>query len=508
MSKQDQTPGKVYLVGAGPWREDLITLRGKECLERADVVVYDYLCNPQMLRWARPDAELIFAGKKSKSHCSSQEEINKLLIRHALDGKTVCRLKGGDPVIFGRGAEEALELRRAGIPFEIVPGISSAIAAPIYAGIPVTHRERCSQLTIFTGHEDPAKPESLLDMRQLAQANGTRVMLMGVKRIRAVAETLRKEGMDGKTPVALIRWASSARQQTLAGTLEDIADQVERTDFTPPAVAVFGDVVNLRAGLNWFEELPLFGKRVVVTRSRKQSGPLTAQLQELGAEVIELPTIRIDPPVDLLGFGHMVQDAHEYDWIIFTSPNGVESFFDLFFKLYDDVRSIGGAALAAVGPGTAAKIREYRLAVDLTAENAVAEGLAQAFEERVGTLENLRMLWVRAEETRDVLSKALVTRGVILDETIGYRTVAETDDRFGAAARFAEEGADILTFASSSSVEHFLELDLPLPGHLKIASIGPVTSRTLQKHGLPVDAEADTHDIPGLIAAVRKLAGA
>lgn len=496
----------MYLVGAGPGHEELITLRGKECIEKADVVIYDNLCNPQMLSWARRGAELILAGRPGQDHAARQKEINDLLREHASAGRTVCRLKGGDPVIFGRGGEEAQELRRADIAFEIVPGISSAIAGPVYAGIPLTHRDHSSQVTIFTGHEDPTKAEARLDFRQIAQAGGTKVMLMGVERIRPIADALRREGMDPQTPVALVRWATTGRQETVASSLAGIADAVEKAGLASPAVAIFGDVVKLRDELNWFEELPLTGKRVVVTRARKQAGALSKRLRELGADVIELPTIRIEPPRDLMAFGRLVQDSHSYDWVIFTSPNGVEAFFDLFFKLYEDVRSIGGARIAAIGAGTASRIREYRLGVDLVAETPVAEGLLEAFEEKAGTIENLRVLWVRAEETRDVLSKGLVTKGAILDEAIAYRTVAETEDPFGAVRRFRDEGADILTFTSSSSVEHFLALKLRLPKRLKIASIGPITTRTLAKHGLAADAEAEPHDLAGLVAAVRKLA--
>ena len=501
------TPGTVYLVGAGPGDLGLITVKGKECLERADVVIYDYLSNPRMLEWTRPDAELIYVGKKAKAHTLPQGGINELLVQRALAGKTVCRLKGGDPMIFGRGGEEGAELKAVGVPFEIVPGISSAIAGPMYAGIPVTHREHCSQLTIFTGHEDPTKMESSLDFRKLAEADGTKVMLMGVERIRAITGSLLKEGMNPDTPVALVRWATTGRQETLTGILSDIADKVESSGFQAPAVAVFGDVVSRREELNWYETKPLFGKRIVVTRTRKQAGVLSKQLADLGADVYELPTIRIDPPKDMLGFGELVMDSHEYDWIIFTSPNGVESFFDLFYKVYEDARSIGGVKIAAMGPGTAAKIKEYRIGVDLIPKKSVAEGLVEAMVDEIGDLSSLRMLWVKAEDTRDVLSKALVDRGVILDEAVAYRTVPETTDRTGAVERFRTEGADVITFTSSSTVEHFLDLRLPLPDGLKIASIGPITSQTLEDHGLPVDIEAKEYDIPGLVKAVVELCG-
>ena len=497
--------GKVYLVGAGPGDLGLITLKGRDCIENADVVVYDYLSNKQMLAWAKPGAKLIYAGKKAKYHTLSQKGINELLVELAEEGKTVCRLKGGDPMIFGRGGEEAQELEEAGIPFEIVPGISSAIAGPIYAGIPVTHRDHCSMLTIFTGHEDPTKTESSIDFAKLASLDGTKVMLMGVERISSVTEQLLAHGMSPDTLVGLVRWATTGAQETLTGELSNIAEKVEAADFKAPAVAVFGGVVTLRDQINWFETKPLFGKRVVVTRTRKQAGVLSKRLAELGADVFELPTIKIEPPKDLMSFGELVQESHSYDWLVFTSPNGVEAFFEMFYKLYDDAREIGGVRIAAMGPGTAAKLKEYRFAVDLMPEKSVAESLADALEDGIGSLDNLKMLWVKAEVTRDVLSQRLRKKGVILDEAIAYRTIGETNDNAGAIDRFKEEGADVITFTSSSTVEHFLELKLPLPERLKIASIGPITSKTLQAHGLYVDTEAEKHDIPGLVKAVLEL---
>lgn len=498
-------PGKVFLVGAGPGDPGLITVKGRECVETADVIVYDYLSNPHFLAWAKPDAEKIYAGKKSKCHTLSQKGINELLVDTAMAGKTVCRLKGGDPMIFGRGGEEAAELKEAGIPFEIVPGISSAIAGPMYAGIPVTHRAHNTQLTIFTGHEDPTKAESSLDFAKIAKADGTKVMLMGVERIRTITDSLTEHGMATDTPVALVRWATRGNQETLSGTLADIADQVEKTGFQAPAVAVFGGVVTLRDQLNWFETKPLFGKRIVVTRTRKQASGLSKQLEELGADVLEIPTIRIDPPKDLMGFGELVQQAHSYDWLLFTSPNAVESFFEMFYKIYDDAREIGPTKIAAIGPGTAKKIKEYRFAVDLVPETSVAEAFADALEENIGTMDNLRMLWVRPEEARDILSKKLNEKRVILDEAIAYRTVAEDTDPTGAVERFKQEGADLITFTSSSTVEHFLDLGLMLPENLKMASIGPITSATMREEELTVDIEAEKHDIPGLIEAVVKL---
>ena len=508
-TRSDETrtpaPGMVYLVGAGPGDPGLLTLRAKECIEAADVLVYDYLANPQFLGYAKPGVEKIYAGKKAGDHALKQGDTNALLIAKAREGKTVTRLKGGDPFVFGRGGEEAEELAAAGIPFEIVPGISSTIAGPAYAGIPVTHRAFNTQLTIFTGHEDPTKGESTLDYAAIARAPGTKVMLMGVERMRAITSQLIAAGADAATPIALVRWATTPRQQVITGTLATIADEIERTGFKAPAVAVIGGVVSLRDTLRWFDRRALFGTRVLVTRTRDQAGALSRQLSALGADVIELPTIRIEDPADRLGFGELVQDAHKYEWLVFTSPNGVERFFTLFRKLYEDIRSIGGARIAAVGTGTAAKIREYGLGVDLIPEKMTGDGLLAALLKIDGGVDNRMFLVIRPEEVRNTVSAGLSKAGAIVDDAIAYRTVPETADETGAQARFREEGADVLTFASGSAVEHFLALNLPLPPSAKIASIGPVTTEVLRRHGLRVDAEAATHDIPGLVQAVQNL---
>jgi len=502
-SKSDRKKkGKVYLVGAGPGDLGLVTLRAKECIERAEVIVYDHLANPEMLGWARDDAEIIYAGKKAGEHVLSQEEINELLVEKAHAGKEVVRLKGGDPFIFGRGAEEAKAIVDAGIAFEIVPGITSAIAGPAYAGIPVTHRAENSHVTFFTGHEDPSKTKSAIDYAALAKLGGTQVMLMGVERIEAIAREMMANGVRGDLPVALVRWATTGRQETLTGTLEDIAQRAVEAGFEAPAVAVFGDVVALRKDLNWYERRPLSGKRIVVTRTRKQAGTLTAQLRALGADVFELPTIRIEPPTDLREFAELVQDAHGYDWIVFTSPNGVDAFFEIFYKLYDDAREIGAAKIAAIGPATAQRVRDFHLHVDLQPDEFVAEAVVREFAKQ--GVENLRILLARAEKARDVLSKELSKLGAIVDEAFAYRTVPETRDVTGARRRLLEEGADLITFTSSSTVENFLALGLLWPKGMKIASIGPITSKTANDHGLKIDIEARRHDIEGLVEAIRK----
>jgi uroporphyrinogen III methyltransferase / synthase len=501
-SKNKSQAGKVFLVGAGPGDLGLVTLRAKECIEQADIIIYDHLANPEMLGWAREDADIIYAGKKAGEHALSQEKINTLISEQAREGKRVVRLKGGDPFVFGRGAEEAEAIVDAGIEFEIVPGITSALAGPAYAGIPVTHRGQNSHVTFFTGHEDPAKTESAIDFAALAKLGGTQVMLMGVERIESITREMMRHGARPDLPVALIRWATTGRQETLTGTLENIAHHVVQAGFEAPAVAVFGDVVSLRKNLNWYEERPLSGKRIVVTRTRKQASALSEKLRALGAEVLELPTIRIEPATDLRAFAELVQDAHSYDWIVFTSPNGVTAFFDIFFKLYDDSREIGGAKIAAIGPATAQCVKDYHLHVDLQPDEFVAEALAREFKQ-LGGIENLRILLARAEKARDVLSKQLTDLGAIVDDGFAYRTVPETRDTTGARRRFVEEGADLITFTSSSTVENFLALDLPWPQRMQVASIGPITSKTARGHGLKVDLEARRHDIDGLVEAIR-----
>src|SRR2546430_8230395 len=502
-SKSESTNenGKVYLVGAGPGDLGLVTLRAKECIERADAIVYDHLANPEILSWARDDAEIIYAGKEPGQHSLSQQEINALLIEKARAGKDVVRLKGGDPFVFGRGAEEARAIVDAGIEFEIVSGIPSAIAGPAYSGMPVTHRAENSHITFSTGHEDPAKTGSAIDYAALAKLGGTQVMLMGVKRLGSIAREMLEQGVRNDLPVALVRWATTGRQETLTGTLQNIAQRAVASGFEAPAVAVFGEVVALRETLNWYENRPLSGKRIVVTRTRKQTSALSNKLRALGAHVVELPTIRIEPPGDLRGFAQLVQDAHVYDWIVFTSANGVEAFFDVFFKLYDDAREIGGARIAAIGPATAQRVKDFHLHVDLQPEEFVAEAVVKEFQ-RQGGIENLRILLVRGENARDVLPKELSGLGAIVDEAFAYRTVPETRDPTGARRQLTKDGADLITFTSSSTVENFLALGLPWPKGMQVASIGPITSKTARDHGLNIDVEARRHDIDGLVEAI------
>ena len=500
--------GIVYLVGAGPGDAGLLTLRGAELLRRADVVVYDALVNPDLLRLAPQTAEIIYGGKRSRDHAIPQEDLNQLLVTKANDGKCVVRLKGGDPYVFGRGGEEAEELAAAGVPFEVVPGISSLVAAPNYAGIPLTHRDFCSSFTVITGHEDPTKPETNIDWVQLAKTPGTKVILMGVERIRQIAAQLVAAGMPDTTPVAMIRWGTTGRQQSIAGTLADIADIVDREKFTAPAVTIIGGVVSLRKKLNWFERRPLFGRRIVVTRTREQASELSRRLSEHGAEILEIPTIKITAPTrrDLLV--EALAEIGTYDWLVFTSPNGVTAFFEYFFKAFPDLRSLGAAKIAAVGPGTAAKIHELHLTVEVMPEQYVTAAIAKAMND-YASIENVKILLLRAEVANPDLPKELTALGGIVDDVPCYQTVPETDDLTGAAARLLESGADWITFTSSSTVENFhARFDLPkllkqFPA-TRLASIGPETSKALRALALEPALEAKPHTIDALATAIEK----
>ncbi len=502
--------GMVYLVGAGPGDAGLLTLRGAELLRRADVLVYDALVNPELLRLVPKTAEIIYGGKRAKDHAIPQEDLNALLVEKARKGKTVVRLKGGDPYIFGRGGEEAEELAAANIAFEVVPGISSIVAGPNYAGIPLTHRDHCSSFTVITGHEDPTKSNAAVDWNQIAKLPGTKVVLMGVERIREISASLVAGGMSPETPVGMIRWGTTGRQESIDGTLETIGDVVTRENFQAPAVTIIGGVVTLRDKLNWFENRPLFGERIVVTRTRDQASQLTNQLAERGAEVLEIPTIRIEAPDDRQTLVEAMSALGEYDWVIFTSPNGVTQFFEYFFRSFDDIRALGHLRIAAVGPATAAKLKELHLKVDLMPEEYLTTKIAGAFKD-FQDVENVKLLLLRAQVANPEVVSALEAMGAIVDDVPVYKTVPETDDVSGAAARLLAEGADWITFTSSSTVENFNarfnlpELVAKYPA-LKTVSIGPETSKTIRALGLEPTVEARVHTIDGVVQALLEAA--
>ncbi len=500
--------GTVYLVGAGPGDAGLLTLRGAELLRRADVVVYDLLVNPELLRLAGKDCELISRGKRQEV---SQDDLNARLIAKAREGKCVVRLKGGDPYIFGRGGEEAEALAAARIPFEVVPGVSSISAVPNYAGIPLTHRDHTSNFTVFTGHEGDDKSGSALDFDQIARISGTKVILMGVTHLHELTQALLTRGLSPETRVAIVQWGTLPRQKTIEGTLGTIVTLAASQQVTPPALTVIGDVVGLRQKLNWFERRPLFGQRMVVTRARAQAAELTNRLAELGAEVLEIPCIKINPPTQLSYIADALLELNAYDWLVFTSPNGVTAFFEFFFKAFRDLRDIGGVRIAAVGPGTAARLSELHLQVDLMPEEALATKIAGAFA-RFESLDNLRICLLRAEAANPELPQALEALGAIVDDIACYKTVAEMEDVTGGAAQLPESGADWITFTSASTVEHFhARFDLPafvkkFP-QAKLASLGPETSKAIQALDLEPAVEASQHTVEGLVLALVKSAG-
>lgn len=500
--------GTVYLVGAGPGDPQLMTLKGRALIEQADCLVYDALAANTMLAWAKAGCEKIYVGKRAGNHAMPQSEINRLLVQCA--GKYGCtvRLKGGDPYVFGRGGEEAAALYDAGVPFQVVPGISSAIAGPAYAGIPVTHRAHNTQFTVFTGHEDANRKESTLDIPGIAAARGTKVMLMGMSRLRETMQALIEAGQDATVPAAAIQWAATGRQRKVLATVETLADAVDNAGLGAPAVVVIGSVVEEANKLDWYGRLPLTGQRIVVTRTREQAGALSSALEALGADVMELPTIRIVPPTDRKDFAAAVVDSPHYDWLIFSSPNGVKRFFEAFYSVYEDIRELGGARIAAVGPGTASELKKHGLMVDVMPQKAVAEELIAEFDRKgdeFGGVANVTMLWVHSEQGRDVIYKELMKRQAIVDECIAYNTVPETEDPTGARERLTTEGADIITFTSSSTVHHFMAMGITLPENCKVVSIGPVTSTTLREYGITPAAEAPHHNIPSLVETIGEM---
>ncbi len=504
--KHHSAKGKVYLVGGGPGDPGLITIRGAECIAAADVVVYDYLAAGRLLDHARPDCERIYVGKKGGDHTLSQEKINALLVEKASEGKTVTRLKGGDPFIFGRGGEEAEVLAGAGIEFEIVPGVTSAIAAPAYAGIPLTHRKFTSSVAFITGHEDPAKKDSAIDWQSLARGIGTLVFLMGVRNLAQIVDRLMKAGKSPDTPVALVRWGTTSRQRTVTGCLENIVQRVRKSGIKAPAIIVVGKVVELRPTLEWFERRPLLGKRIIVTRSRAQASDLVERLHELGAECIQMPTIKVVEPDSWEQLDKALADLESFDWIVFTSVNGVDFFFRRLETRGMDSRCLAGIKTAAIGPATAKRLAGHGLNTDLIPENYRAEAVVEAFAGQ--DISKARILLARATEARAVLPKELKAMGAEVIEVPVYKTVAETPDAALLGDLFNHNPADMLTFTSSSTVTNFDRLASGA-GYKgpeaagAVACIGPVTAQTAEKLGYKVSTIAQHYTIDGLCEAIR-----
>lgn len=498
---------KVYLVGAGPGDPGLITVKGRECIQTADVIIYDYLASPALLRHAPPGAEMIYVGKKGGDHTLSQDEINALIVEKAKAGLTVCRLKGGDPFIFGRGGEEAEILVGKGIAFEVVPGVTSAIAAAAYAGIPLTHRKLAATLAFVTGHEDPHKEESSIDWESLAGGIGTLVFFMGVKNLPDITQKLIANGKSPDTPVALIRWGTTPGQKTVTGNLDNINARVKKAGLKAPAIIVVGDVVDLRKTLKWFETRPLLGKRIVVTRAREQASDLVRQLSDLGAECLEYPTIRIVPADDLTPMDEAIKNLSAYDWIVFTSVNGVQFFFDRLFGSDLDVRALNHLRTAAIGPATAERLLNFGLKSDIIPENYRAESVVEAFNRE--KLKGKKILLPRAGEARPVLPVELHKMGAEVKEVTAYLTEKVQENADLLIKQLEDKSIDLITFTSSSTVKNFKSL-LPsdtfsqLLDGVTVASIGPITTETATELGFKVDTTAAVYTIPGLCEAVLK----
>ena len=496
---------KVYLLGAGPGDPELITLKARRILETADTVVYDYLASPRLLRWCRPDAEILYVGKKGGDHTLPQDRINALLVERAKAGKTVARLKGGDPYVFGRGAEEAEELLDNGIDFEVVPGVTSAVAAPVYAGIPLTHRRYASSVSFITGHEDPSKPGSAHDWEALARGTSTLVLFMGVKNLPEITANLIRAGRSAGTPAALVRWGTTCRQQTLVADLGGIAREAKNRGFKPPSLLVVGEVVRLRERLNWFERRPLLGRGVVVTRSREQASDLVAQLESLGACCFEFPTIDIAPIPDTSAVTASVSRLREFDWLVFTSVNGVRMFWDVLEKMGLDARALAGLRVAAIGTATAQGLAQRGIIADFVPEKYVAEDVLQGLLARGAASKSI--LIPRALQAREVLPEELRKAGAQVEVLPVYQTLPAEAGAEDLLVALDNGEIHYVTFTSSSTVANFLAM-IPSqrfagyrPG-LRLACIGPITARTLAEHGFVSDIQPEEYTIPGLVDAL------
>lgn len=501
-----QDKGIVYLVGAGPGDVDLITVKALELIKKADVIVYDYLSNKRLLDNAKKGVEIIYVGKKGGDHTLPQDDINRLIVDRAAKGCVVVRLKGGDPFVFGRGGEEAEEILSAGLMCEVVPGVTSAAAVPAYAGIPLTHRDYTSSVSFITGHERFEKDKSSIDWEHFGRIRGTLVFLMGIKNLEHIALMLMQHGRSKDTPAALIRWGTTPRQQTLVSTLENIAYDAKQQDFKPPAIFIVGDVVNLRNHLSWFENRPLFGKTIVVTRAREQASGLLKILKESGAECLEFPTIKIIPPESWEAIDKSIESISEYQWIIFTSVNGVKYFFKRLVQKGYDSRRLARAGVVAIGPKTASTLEDYGIVADIVPDSYRAESIISVLLAK--GINGQKILIPRAREARDILPAELLKHGAMVDVVTAYETVMPESGTEEIINRLLSGTLDMVTFTSSSTVTNFLKM---LKGHdvkdllkdVALASIGPITSGTIIKNGLNVKVEAEEFTIDGLITALK-----
>jgi uroporphyrinogen III methyltransferase/synthase len=494
--------GKVYIIGAGPGDPGLITLKAVEALGLADVVIYDNLVNEELLKYAPSRARFIYAGKKGGDHTLSQDKINELLAQEGMNGNIVARLKGGDPFIFGRGGEEAEVLVARGVSFEVIPGVTSAIAVPAYAGIPLTHRGLTSTVAFITGHEDPTKEKSDIDWQALVGI-GTLVFLMGVKNISLITEALIARGKAPQTPAALIRRGTSPKQQILTGTLATIVDLAQVNHFKPPAILVVGHVVELRETLRWFDTQPLFGKGVVMTRPERQADDLARLLRAQGAKPIAFPTISINPPADWNELDAALDQLESFHWLIFTSANGVHFFFERLYQKGRDVRDLKGIHICCIGPATARQLDDRGIRVDLVPDEYIAEGILKSFATM--DLQGRKILIPRAARARDILPETLKKQGAEVTVATTYRTVNSGRKKEELTAWIDAGDVDVITFTSSSTVTNFVEImgqDYKLPSHIKIACIGPVSASTAQKAGFTIDMMQEEYTMEGLVRSL------
>ena len=498
--------GTVYLVGAGPGDPKLLTLRGKECLEQADVVLYDYLANEALLGHVPPRAEKLYVGRRGRGQYRDQSEINRLLIDHAQAGKKVVRLKGGDPFVFGRGGEEAEAVAAAGLDFEVVPGVTAAVAAAAYAGIPVAHRTLASTVTFITGHEDPMKDRSAVEWTRLATVHGTLVFLMGMTNLPKIVRCLRDEGKDGSTPAAVIRWGTRMSQQTVVGTLDDIVKKATAAHMEPPTVIIIGEVVRLRPQLNWFERRPLFGKRILVTRPKSQAPAFSDLIANAGGEALECPTIEIVSPEDWRPLDRALARLSTYQWLIFTSVNGVAPFMRRLIQTERDVRALAGLKICCIGPRTAEALSTYGLCADIVPEQFQAEGILEILDER--QVRDTNILIPRALVAREILPDRLRSRGATVDVVPVYRTIRPAVAMDRLIEQLQHGAIDVISFTSSSTVRNFVELFesqeamMRLVGDTTIACIGPITAATAREVGLKVHVMAEQNTVPALAQAM------
>ena len=499
--------GMVYLIGAGPGAPGLITLKAIECIKEADVVVYDYLANKRFLEYAGKRAEIIYVGKQGGAHTLPQDEINKLIIKKAQKGKIIARLKGGDPFIFGRGGEEAEEIIQAGIDYEVVPGVTAGVAAAAYAGIPLTHRDFTTTVAFITGHEDPAKEDSNIYWDKISTGIGTLVFYMGIGNLEPNMKKLIENGRSPDTPVALIRWGTTSNQETIIGTIKDIAEKAKQANFKAPAITVVGGVVSLRDKLRWFDKKPLFGKKIIVTRSREQASDFSVLLEKYGAEPIEFPTIETVPPKDWKEIDRAIKNLPKYDWAIFTSINGVKYFVERLKKQGKDIRELKGIKICAIGPATAKAIEDLGIKVDLLPKEYRAESIITGLGKT--KIKGRRFLLPRALKAREVLPEEIKRLGGKVDVVTAYRTVQPKEKTDEIRKMLREKRVDVVTFTSSSTVENFVNMFKrnEVPGILngtRVACIGPITKDTATKLGIKTDIMPEKYTIPALTEAIGK----